>query len=772
MAEKLKGLIDKANAVIGGLLGDFPQGFNAGAVAGVAGYPGDIAYMLDTAGRAITGQHTQPAAQDFPGTTEYLAAKAGYPVPPSFSGQLGAAIGGVLTPGPGDLAKFAPLSAMFLGAKAKTARPELLDLAQSMESAGKSADEIWQTTGKLGQPWFKGADGKWRFEIPDNQSEMRVDWLDSGRIRPYTLGEVLKHDALYNAHPEIADIPLYPLSKADPWDVDASYSSADDSIHLRFGEQNKFTAGSVPRTGGNPSLEEIGDARSPSSAFLHEIQHAAQDREAFSRGGTPKDASASAFDEYKKLAGEAEARNVQARMNMSMDERIALPPWLTQDVPTDQQIVRFGDGPAMAIPFWHGSPHKYDAVDLSKIGTGEGAQAYGWGYYGAQAKDTAEAYQNALSAPEFYIGNNKADPFIGADEATALALSRIFSSDPAMHTGKLNAEHFDKARRALEDESIYLGNEKLSKLASDAAEKIDGLKSQFLDSSAEFRMGGNMYRGEYRWPDPAKEAATPLTGEDLLDWDKPLSEQSPSVRNAADAALTALYPNYEKYRGGVERAAQLKREIVETAKRYEGPGDSGKSWRDLISKAPDDVQKEWSAKVQEFRTLEEDLPAIPQSGESLVRAAEETLGNAEASAFFQSLGIPGTRYKDQMSRGSEGGTYNYVMFQDKGIKLLERNGEPIPAAAEFAARREGKPKPYREAMGMDQASRMERAREMGFTTDAYHGTADDVTAFDPAKFGSSTGAHSAKQGVWTVSDPKTAGGYAQYALLGRVCAGR
>ena len=35
----------------------------------------------------------------------------------------------------------------------------------------------------------------------------------------------------------------------------------------------------------------------------------------------------------------------------------------------------------------------------------------------------------------------------------------------------------------------------------------------------------NLYRGEYRWPDPAKESATPLTGEDLLQWDRPLSEQ-------------------------------------------------------------------------------------------------------------------------------------------------------------------------------------------------------------------------------------------------------
>jgi hypothetical protein len=84
------------------------------------------------------------------------------------------------------------------------------------------------------------------------------------------------------------------------------------------------------------------------------------------------------------------------------------------------------------------------------------------------------------------------------------------------------------------------------------------------------------------------------------------------------------------------------------------------------------------------------------------------------------------------------------------------------AIEDFAARRAGKAKPYRE-LAMDEASRIQRASEQGYNTDVYHGTAEDVTAFDPAKFGASTGAHSAKQGVWTVSDETTAAGYAQYA---------
>ena len=38
---------------------------------------------------------------------------------------------------------------------------------------------------------------------------------------------------------------------------------------------------------------------------------------------------------------------------------------------------------------WHGSPHKFDKFDSSKIGTGEGAQAYGHGLYFAEAPDVA-----------------------------------------------------------------------------------------------------------------------------------------------------------------------------------------------------------------------------------------------------------------------------------------------------------------------------------------------------------------------------------------------
>lgn len=46
------------------------------------------------------------------------------------------------------------------------------------------------------------------------------------------------------------------------------------------------------------------------------------------------------YDLYRRHAGEVESRNVQSRMNMTPEERRASPPWLTQDVPDAQQIIR------------------------------------------------------------------------------------------------------------------------------------------------------------------------------------------------------------------------------------------------------------------------------------------------------------------------------------------------------------------------------------------------------------------------------------------------
>jgi hypothetical protein len=45
--------------------------------------------------------------------------------------------------------------------------------------------------------------------------------------------------------------------------------------------------------------------------------------------------------------------------------------------------------------------------------------------------------------------------------------------------------------------------------------------------------------------------------------------------------------------------------------------------------------------------------------------------------ILQDAGIPGIKYLDQASRDTKTGTRNFVVFDDKHLKILERNDQPI-----------------------------------------------------------------------------------------------
>jgi len=95
---------------------------------------------------------------------------------------------------------------------------------------------------------------------------------------------------------------------------------------------------------------------------------------------------------YRRLAGEAEARNVQTRLNMTAAERRATPPWETFDVPESDQIVRFDGGEAMSIA---------DDLDMSQQArmARAGEQGYLRDMYTGSTHDIANM-DGSLSNPE------------------------------------------------------------------------------------------------------------------------------------------------------------------------------------------------------------------------------------------------------------------------------------------------------------------------------------------------------------------------------------
>ena len=205
----------------------------------------------------------------------------------------------------GEKLKNLAMGLIFAGPGAKTADLLKLNVARRMEEAGATADDILQNTG-----WFKGMEGKWKFEIPDNASRFSTGPLTGGQKVPVT--DVLDHPDLYAAYPYLRGMKAQPM----PSDV------PQGAVGMFQGPANP---------GGVMSLAQ----RAKRDTALHEMQHAIQEQEGFAVGG-----KYDVPDLYRRLAGEIEARNVQSRMMMTTQERLSRPPWLTQDIPPEKAIIR------------------------------------------------------------------------------------------------------------------------------------------------------------------------------------------------------------------------------------------------------------------------------------------------------------------------------------------------------------------------------------------------------------------------------------------------
>jgi hypothetical protein len=78
---------------------------------------------------------------------------------------------------------------------------------------------------------------------------------------------------------------------------------------------------------------------------------------------------------------------------------------------------------------YHGTPHKFDKFDARKIGSGEGAQAYGFGLYFAESKGVANQYRVNLSDFDMYVDGK---PFDNNNPAHRAALEvKQFGGDSA-----------------------------------------------------------------------------------------------------------------------------------------------------------------------------------------------------------------------------------------------------------------------------------------------------------------------------------------------------
>ena len=153
---------------------------------------------------------------------------------------------------------------------------------------------------------------------------------------------------------------------------------------------------------------------------------------------------------------------------------------------------------------YHGSPAKFSRFDPTKIGSGEGAQAYGYGHYVAQNPAVAKEYRTALSEPELFVKGRQIKTAAGSNMDTAKAWLQ-----DSFEMGAKNpyADAIEKVSNApLKDKQGVI----------DALRKLE-------NRGVQMQKGGF----EYEIDLPDEQIAR------MLDWDKPLIEQ-PNVLKALE----------------------------------------------------------------------------------------------------------------------------------------------------------------------------------------------------------------------------------------------
>lgn len=292
--------------------------------------------------------------------------------------------------------------------------------------------------------------------------------------------------------------------------------------------------------------------------------------------------------------------------------------------------------PISELDVYHGTPHKYAPTeanplgefDASKIGTGEGAQAYGHGIYLAETPEVAKVYkqsadwrQKSMREMQYLVDNKLISPK-NIDDGL---LYHYKMSDPKLFGERVQflkkqkelslnqAENYAKQAKTKDDSARY------ARLSEKAREAVNNLEEQLqlaskLQTQKVESATGSLYKADL--PDEMIDR--------MLDWDKPLSEQHPEVQ----------------------------RIIGEEIKRIGGSAHTGeRAYRELMFEARMGGKKSASG------VMKSNIEAV------------------EASKRLQELGIPGIKYLDAGSRGQGGsGTRNFVVFpgEEKKVRILER----------------------------------------------------------------------------------------------------
>lgn len=375
-------------------------------------------------------------------------------------------------------------------------------------------------------------------------------------------------------------------------------------------------------------------------------------------------------DELLPVIGEIENILSQASTPPALRVLRDLPPRAQEDsmraaiaAITSGEPVRVGEmlaaaaktDPRIAESFeaFHGSPHEFDRFDISKIGTGEGAQSYGHGLYFAEREAVAESYRQAL-------GDAKVD-------------GKPFDINNPLHRAAALIDEFGSRESALE---------KARGLAANDIGDFFVSVVRHLESDREIpkiEANGHIYKVNIK-----------ADREHFLDLDKPLAEQSEHVRRALldhpDPAIagTAEKHGYDVrnmmrrigYHVGPKDMDSTAGREAAAARALSEAGIPGVKYLDEGSRTIEAPEADLARRIEVQREID------------AIRRSEQP--TAEQHRRYEELTAELARIEDAIRQHREQQqTRNYVVFDDKHVEITHRNGEPLPLSVGEPAAREG-----------------------------------------------------------------------------------
>lgn len=257
---------------------------------------------------------------------------------------------------------------------------------------------------------------------------------------------------------------------------------------------------------------------------------------------------------------------------------------------------------------YHGSPYDFGKFSLGHIGRGEGAQAFGWGLYFAGRRGIAEDYRKKLSA--------------------------------------------EKEKKSAKDVQI---DRKVYRRAGKIPDYISQGKNRYYEGKVEYEAITSFLRNNR----DKQKALDEL--QRRIDYYRNLEEvESDSEAKWHASRLEEAYEFLEA--ADIKEAQNFKKD----GQLYEvdiPEDDVLLLWDSPLSGQPEKV-------VKALEGIGIDT-SPQQTGEQLYRAlAKHMRSPRAASEHLNSLGVKGIKYLDGTSRRDGEGTYNFVVFDDNAISIL------------------------------------------------------------------------------------------------------